>query len=564
MGGPVGQHPSGFRFRNRIRPEFSVPTPPKNPFESDEAPVDTSKETEKWIRPSITDDTPVAASSNAPGDADTGAPEKYAEEQKVRAEDDSVDTGATTHVWHDDRPRKLEPKGRDFIPLFESPRAPVWRSWLLILLSAATLIVITALFSRQDPVLRDHIESDNVAIQSRQAATLMGVEAEYNVLTQMRELATTPNATRRVATTWAALDRGDGTRTLIALSLMSRINKQVEDGAPLAAPKDLDPLLIRAFMYPLDLTDQEHEYIEANIGWPAKLLFARDLPDQHPVKTKLYNEASTINTWASVVVLIALLLGALGLVLLTRFWAEVRRKDVLFELPKGVAQGDIYLEAGAVYLAAFAIGRVLLHVGGESAAWMGILAQIGGTIVAIFWPALRGVPTRAMLHDLGVHTGAGVWTELRAGIVGYCAVLPFFAGGVLVMFTLQYAFSKFGVDVSTPAHPDMVGLGEISIQKRILLLAVAGVFAPITEELMFRGALFRGLRARWSFWPSAIVLAVIFAAIHPQGALAIPPLAALAVGFAGLREWRDSLIAPTLAHAIHNSTLVILLSVLLH
>jgi len=482
----------------------------------------------------------------------------------VVGEDEQVDTGATTHVWHDDRPRKLEPKGRDFIPLFESPRAPRWRSWFLIILSAITLIAMTALFSRQDPELRDHVESDNVAIQSRQAATLMGVEGEYNVLTHMRELANTPNATRRVATTWAALDRGDGTRTLIALSLMSRIPKQVEDGAPLAAPKDLDNLLIRAFMYPLDLTEQEHEYIESHIGWPAKLLFARDLPDQHPVKTKLYNEASAINTWASIVVLLALLLGALGLVLLARFWSDVRHKAVLFELPKGVAQADIYLEAGAVYLAAFAVGRVLMQVGGASASWMGVLAQIGGTFIGIFWPALRGVPVRAMARDLGLHTGDGLWTEIRAGIVGYCAVLPFFAAGVLVMFALQFVFSKLGMDVAAPAHPDMVGLGEISIQKRMLLLAMAGVFAPVTEELMFRGALFRGLRARWSFWPSAIVLALIFAAIHPQGTLAIPPLAALAVGFAGLREWRDSLIAPTLAHAIHNSTLVILLSVLLH
>lgn len=434
----------------------------------------------------------------------------------------------------------------------------------MILLSAVTLIVMTAVFSRQDPVLRDSVESDNVAIQSRQAATLMGVEGEQNVLSHMRELATTPNATRRVATTWAALDRGDGTRTLIALSLMSRINKQVEEGAPLAAPKDLDPLLIRAFMYPLDLTDDEHEYIESHIGWPAKLLFARDLPDQHPTKNKLYNEASTINTWASVVVLVALLLGALGLVLLTRFWADVRREDVLFELPQSVAEGDIYLEAGALYLAAFALGRVLLQLGGESAAWMGIVAQIGGTFLAIFWPALRGVPMRAMMRDLGVHRGVGFFTEVRAGIVGYCAVLPFFAAGVLVMFALQYGFSAVGIDVATPAHPDMVGLGEISIQKRIVLLAMAGIFAPVTEELMFRGALFRGLRARWGFGPSSVVLAVIFAAIHPQGALAIPPLAALAVGFAGLREWRDSLIAPILAHAIHNSTLVILLSVLLH
>lgn len=505
----------------------------------------------------------VAASSDATSLTESAASTSRSEHSSEHSDGESTGE-AGPPVWHEDRPRKPASHDRDFIPIFQAPSAPRWRSWLLIVVSAITMMAITTLFSRQDPVLRDNVESDNVAIQSRQAATLMSVEGEYNVLSHMRELANTPNATRRVATTWAALDRGDGTRTLIALSLMSRINKQVEEGAPLGAPEDLDMLLIRTFMYPLEVTDEERKYIEEYIGWPAKLLFARDLPDQHPTKTELYSEASFVNTWASVVVLVALLLGALGLLLLTRFWTDVRRKDVVFELPKGIAGGDIYLEAGAVYLAAFAIGRVFLQVEGQSAAWVSIIAQLGGSVVAVFWPALRGVPLRAMARDLGLHRGAGFFTEVRAGIVGYCAVLPFFAAGVLAMFALQYGLRVAGLHVEPPAHPDMVGLGEISLQKRMLLLLMAGVFAPVTEELMFRGALFRGLRERWSFWPSALSVALIFAVIHPQGALAIPPLAALAVGFAGLREWRGSLIAPVLAHAIHNSTLIILLSVLLH
>lgn len=532
-----------------LLPVLSVSSSPEPPRSNDDASLNGE------VAPSD----PLESSDN-----DALAQETLSTASDVPHQASDVIEKTVPPVWHEDRPRKPMPRRPDFIPLFEPPSAPRWRSWLLIVISALTMLAITVLFSRQDPVLRDNVESDNVAIQSRQAATLMSVEGEYNVLSHMRELANTPNATRRVATTWAALDRGDGTRTLIALSLMSRITKQVEDGAPLGAPEDLDMLLIRAFMYPLELTDEEREYIEKQIGWPAKLLFARDLPDHHPTKTDLYSEASFVNTWASVVVLAALLLGALGLLILTRFWAEVRREDVVFKLPKGIAHGDIYLEAGAVYLAAFAIGRVFLQIEGQSAAWVSIIAQIGGTVVAVFWPALRGVPVRAMARDLGLHRGDGFFTEIRAGIVGYCAVLPFFAAGVLVMFALQYGLRAAGISVEAPAHPDMVGLGEISLQKRMLLLVMAGIFAPLTEELMFRGALFRGLRERWSFWPSALVAALIFAAIHPQGALAIPPLAALAVGFAGLREWRGSLIAPILAHAIHNSTLIVLLSVLLH
>jgi membrane protease YdiL (CAAX protease family) len=49
---------------------------------------------------------------------------------------------------------------------------------------------------------------------------------------------------------------------------------------------------------------------------------------------------------------------------------------------------------------------------------------------------------------------------------------------------------------------------------------------------------------------------LIFAALHPQGFLAIPALASIGMGFSLLREWRDSLIAPMVAHAINNGILV--------
>lgn len=225
---------------------------------------------------------------------------------------------------------------------------------------------------------------------------------------------------------------------------------------------------------------------------------------------------------------------------------------------------DIYLEAFAVYLACFALGRGLLQSFPE-----GLIALIAALIVqfssllGIFWPALRGVPLRAMAKDLGFHRGQGWWTEIRAGLVGYAAVLPFFAAGVIVMFILRVVLDRAGVEVSVPLHPDMVGLGEISTARRFLLLGVASLLAPLIEETMFRGALFRALRSRWGFWVSASFSALIFAAVHPQGLLAIPPLAGLAIGFSALREWRGSLIAPMIAHGIHNAVLVLLATILL-
>ena len=96
-------------------------------------------------------------------------------------------------------------------------------------------------------------------------------------------------------------------------------------------------------------------------------------------------------------------------------------------------------------------------------------------------------------------------------------------------------------------------------QTILLVFTLAVVAAPLIEEVMFRGLLYRHLRdltARWriaiSVAVSCLANALIFAIIHPQGWLALAPLAALAMGCCILREWRGSLIAPITLHFANN------------
>jgi membrane protease YdiL (CAAX protease family) len=91
------------------------------------------------------------------------------------------------------------------------------------------------------------------------------------------------------------------------------------------------------------------------------------------------------------------------------------------------------------------------------------------------------------------------------------------------------------------------------------VLLLASVVAPIVEETMFRGVLYRHLReasCRWgsvlSILFSALASSFVFAAIHPQGWLGIPVLMALAIAFALAREWRRSLLPAMIAHGINN------------
>jgi hypothetical protein len=109
--------------------------------------------------------------------------------------------------------------------------------------------------------------------------------------------------------------------------------------------------------------------------------------------------------------------------------------------------------------------------------------------------------------------------------------------------------------------------GNVFMIAQVLL--IGAVAAPVVEETMFRGVLYRHLRdaSRGLGVALSIVIAVtvnglIFAVIHPQGLVAIPALFALATAFTLAREWRGSLLPSMIMHAINNGLVLGMLSFL--
>lgn len=85
----------------------------------------------------------------------------------------------------------------------------------------------------------------------------------------------------------------------------------------------------------------------------------------------------------------------------------------------------------------------------------------------------------------------------------------------------------------------------------LLLLAFAAVVAPLMEELVFRGFLYRAFERQWGPFASAVLTSAFFAWYHPQFASAfLSSLLLIAV----LRR-AGSLWAPIIVHSVGNALL---------
>ena len=85
----------------------------------------------------------------------------------------------------------------------------------------------------------------------------------------------------------------------------------------------------------------------------------------------------------------------------------------------------------------------------------------------------------------------------------------------------------------------------------VLMFAVYAVCVPVTEELVFRGVFFIGIRCRYSFVTAALLSSVLFALMHGIG---LAEAAALVTGIVlcYVYEKTGHLIVPVLVHAANN------------
>lgn len=230
-------------------------------------------------------------------------------------------------------------------------------------------------------------------------------------------------------------------------------------------------------------------------------------------------------------------------------------RRVLFATP-----GSVWLETVAVFFALF-LG-VKLAVAGLAGAlnWSNDIATgalLGGqwlVALAIFWPIVRGMPFGRWKTEIGWSAPRGVLKEIGAGICGYLACLPVYFGAAIIIVTITFIVSHlFDTGDPQPAGNRLTQVLEGGAPwELVLIFTLATVWAPIVEESIFRGCLFRHFRRRFGLILAALGSAAVFAVLHGYLVQQLFMVATLGFWFALMREWRGGIIATVTAHAIHN------------
>jgi membrane protease YdiL (CAAX protease family) len=175
---------------------------------------------------------------------------------------------------------------------------------------------------------------------------------------------------------------------------------------------------------------------------------------------------------------------------------------------------------------------------------LGVLGTVAGWLHLLHGGAWRRLDLRVRrARDalVGAGTGLALW------------VISVFGVSVPLLLLLE---ALTGEQLVQPAQ-----IPEEPVGVEILLLAIPVIAgAPIVEEILFRGILFRGFRSRWGFPSAAIVSAILFGLVHYDvGARAIDnlllvlPLTVVGFGLSWLYERRANLLACMAAHAAFNT-----------
>jgi len=204
---------------------------------------------------------------------------------------------------------------------------------------------------------------------------------------------------------------------------------------------------------------------------------------------------------------------------------------------------------------------LLVHkVIGRPAAETGVLvAGTFGVYCAMLWLMHRVLIKgyAADVSQLGISL-KGFFRNARDGIIGYIAFVPAF---FLLLIVSLLVCQLLGIK---PQAHELVEIfsAEESPWTRAYLVVLAAGFAPVYEEIVFRGFIYGVLRKYAGVSGGMALSGFFFAAIHFNAAQFIP-VWGLGIMLAYLYEKTGTLVAPVVFHAVNNGIAVAITLLLL-
>lgn len=123
--------------------------------------------------------------------------------------------------------------------------------------------------------------------------------------------------------------------------------------------------------------------------------------------------------------------------------------------------------------------------------------------------------------------------------------------GLAVNFVYFQALGAVGIEPDTDIEEVFQSPGPF-----ITIAVLSLLFAPIMEEIFFRGFVFGGLRARWGLAWAMLASGLLFGVAHignPAGVYLIPPITFIGALFAFGYAYSGSLLTSFLAHLLFNA-----------
>lgn len=309
------------------------------------------------------------------------------------------------------------------------------------------------------------------------------------------------------------------------------------------------------------------ESLKEDIGWMAEIvktdaLFLSGAKEGEAARDLLHRACYRAYLTNVVATLSGLGMSILGLILLAIALSSLRRGRLRIYGAMVPVRPWLGFETFSLYLFYLIIAMAVVSLfrdGSERQMDAVSLAVMLAALLLVTWPVLRGLQFAQVSALAGLHRGQGFIREIGCGLVGFVAFVPLIALALLAQGMLMQHLGYAPSSASHPFGPELAG--TTSMVQKLVLLVMAVVAAPLVEEIFFRGFFFVWLRGHVGVFFTALLSGLLFASFHPQGIMGIPVLLMIGFSLAMLRQWRGSLIAPIVAHALINgiSSLILLL-----